>query len=433
MNYCTSSNRDLIYDIKDKQYVDAQMWHSSCNFGYNNKEIQKKVAAQLEVLPQVSGDFLHIEKLELAKIVEEEVFKRTGLHGRISFNVSGTLVVEDALKLMRKHSNKAKVAAFMGCYHGRSLTVSGISSSHRYRHLIGDFFPYAAKLFPYANCNRCFYEMKPDTCNSYCAKMVRKNFETDFYGITDDTKNEIGGFLFEICQGRSYTIPPKEFIQDMFALCKERGILTLADEIQTGMYRTGKLFAFEHYGVIPDMITMSKSFSNGLTPLSMLWVRDDLSKPDQVTPGHAHSNFANHVLGTTAALATWNYMLKQDYETQVSIKGKYLLDKLQALAANYDFIGSVDGLGLLLNIHFMKDGVPFTNLGKTATIIAQDGLFKYKGQEYGLILNSGGYSNDALKLAPSLDSSIDDLDRLTSLIAQLLNKLSTMIQQGEVK
>ena len=102
-NHCQG---EIITDLQGNNYIDTQMWHSSCNFGYRNMQIENAVRHQLDQLPQVSGDFLHVDKLLLAKEVEEAIFERTGQHGRISFNVGGTLVVEDALKIVRRHTGR---------------------------------------------------------------------------------------------------------------------------------------------------------------------------------------------------------------------------------------------------------------------------------------------------------------------------------------
>ncbi|MGJ0580640.1 aminotransferase class III-fold pyridoxal phosphate-dependent enzyme [Xenorhabdus bovienii] len=112
---------ELIHDLEGNTYIDTQMWHSSCNFGYRNPTIEQACRKQFEKLPQISGDFLHEEKLLLAEKVCQAIYERTGIKGRISFNVSGTLVVEDALKIVRQNTGRNRVATMMGGYPLRSL------------------------------------------------------------------------------------------------------------------------------------------------------------------------------------------------------------------------------------------------------------------------------------------------------------------------
>ncbi|HBE17856.1 MAG TPA: aspartate aminotransferase family protein [Cyanobacteria bacterium UBA11149] len=413
----------LIFDNEGNTYIDTGMWHSSCNFGYRNPEIESEVFQQFNTLPQACGDFLHPEKLLVAKIVVDAIYERTGIKGRVSFNVGGSLVVEDAMKIVRKNTGKNKVAVMTGSYHGRSLGTLNLSSSHRYRQYYNEF-PDKAIMFPFANCTQCFYEKKRETCNLYCAKMINKAFSNEYYGIASQTSSEIGAIAIELCQGRGYTIPPKDFYRNFIPELQQRGILVIADEIQVGMYRTGKLFAFEHFDIVPDIITLSKSFTNGLSPVSLVWAREDLVHPEVFTPGHAHSNFANHPLGTAAALASWRYMLRQDYEISVPAKGAYFLEKLKVLQGRHRFVYSVDGLGLLLNMVFADEkGVPYKNSAQLAATIAQDNNFRWEDKTWRMVLQTGGYDLNTLKFAPYLDITYSEIDRTIGILDLVLEKL----------
>ncbi len=415
---------ETLTDIDGNVYIDTQMWHSSCNFGYRNKNIEQALNRQIHTLPQVSGDFLHEEKLLLAKQICDAIYERTGLKGRVSFNVGGTLVVEDALKIVRKNTHRNRVASMMGAYHGRSLTVSGLSSSHRYRQYFGEFADRAI-MFPFAHCNQCYYEKNRSDCNCYCGRMIEKSLDTDFYGIASDNSNEIGAFFLELCQGRGYTIPPKDFFRQFVPAMQKRGILVVDDEIQIGMFRTGKLFAFEHYGIVPDIITLGKSLTNGLSPLSAVWAREEIAGRDIFTPGHAHSNYANHSLGTAAALETWRYMMESDYENRLPEISAYYLAGLQRLKEKYPHVSQVNGIGMLFNMSFVdKQGQPWKNAGKYAVTLAQDNDYLYDGKLYRLILNSGGYFCEGIKLAPCLDITPVEIDRTMALLDQVLFDLS---------
>lgn len=423
----SSCQGGLVFDNDGNTYIDTGMWHSSCNFGYRNPQIDSEVLKQFNTLPQACGDFLHREKLLIAQQVVDAIYERTGIKGRVSFNVGGSLVVEDALKIVRKNTGKNKVAVLMGAYHGRSLATLNLSSSHRYRQYFNEF-PERAIMFPFANCSQCFYEKERNTCDLYCASMIRKAFENEYYGIASANSSEIGAMVIEPCQGRGYTIPPKDFYQKFIPALRDRGILIIADEIQVGMYRTGKLFAFEHFGFVPDIITLSKSFTNGLSPVSLVWARADLVAPTVFTPGHAHSNFANHPLGTAAALATWQYMMAQDYEISVPAKGEYFLAKLRQLQARHSFIYSVDGLGMILNMVFADEtGVPYRNSAQLAAAIAQDNDFTWRDKTWRMILQTGGYDLNVLKFAPYLDISYEEIDRTIGVLDQVLEKLGPML------
>lgn len=424
VNHCKGG---IVSDIDGRNYIDTGMWHSSCSFGYRNLEIEAEVSHQLMTLPQACGDFLHREKLLLAKMVVDSIYERTGVKGRVSFNVGGSLVIEDALKIVRKHTGKNRVATMMGSYHGRSLGTLSLSSSHRYRQFYNEF-PDRAVMFPFANCAQCFYEKERETCNLYCSKMISKSFSNEYFGLASESSVEVGAIAIEPCQGRGYTIPPKDFYRSFIPELQERGVLVISDEIQVGMYRTGKLFSFEHYEFVPDIITLSKSFTNGLSPVSLVWARADLVDPKTFTPGHAHSNFANHPLGTAAALATWRYMLKQDYEISVPEKGEYFLKGLKILQARYPFVYSVDGLGLLLNMMFADEaGNPHDGAAQMAAAIAQDHDFDWNGENWRMILQTGGYNLNVLKFAPHLDISYEEIDRMLGILDSVLQKLDSKL------
>ncbi|MBD2150947.1 aminotransferase class III-fold pyridoxal phosphate-dependent enzyme [Pseudanabaena sp. FACHB-1277] len=423
----TGCQGGLLFDDHNNTYFDTGMWHSSCNFGYRNPYIESAVFKQLGTLPQACGDFLHREKLLIAKEVVDAIYARTGVKGRVSFNVGGSLVVEDALKIVRKNTKKNKVAVLMGAYHGRSLGTLSLSSSHRYRQYYNEF-PDRAIMFPFANCSQCFYEKERETCDLYCARMISKAFSNEYYGIASVSDAEVGAVVIEPCQGRGYTIPPKDFYRGFVQDLQDRGLLVVADEIQVGMYRTGKLFAFEHFGFVPDIITLSKSFTNGLSPVSLVWAREDLVHPDVFTPGHAHSNFANHPLGTAAALGTWRYMMSQDYEKSVPEKGAYFLEKLQQLQSKHSIVYSVDGLGLLLNMTFAnEEGIPYQNSAQIAAAIAQDNDFKVQGKTWRMILQTGGYNLNTLKFAPYLDITHQEIDLVIEMLDQVLQKLGVVL------
>lgn len=422
----------LIFDEQGNSYLDTGMWHSSCNFGYRNPQIEAAVIKQMTILPQANGDFLHKEKLLVAKEVVDAIYQRTGVKGRVSFNVSGSLVVEDALKIVRKNTGKNKVAVMMGAYHGRSLGALNLSSSHRYREYYNEF-PEKSVMFPFANCSQCFYEKQRENCDLYCARMINKSFSNEYYGLASSNSSEVGAVVIEPCQGRGYTIPPQEFYRQFVDNLKKRNILIIDDEIQVGMYRTGKLFAFEHFDFVPDIITLSKSFTNGLSPVSLVWAREDLVNPEIFTPGHAHSNFGNHPLGTAAALASWRYMISQDYETSVPEKGRYFLQKLQELQRCYSFVYRVDGLGLLLNMFFADEhGKPYRNSAHLAAAIAQDNDFTLHNKTWRMVLQTGGYDLNVLKFAPHLDITYEEIDRMIGVLNLVLKKLESLLVNSKI-
>src|SRR5207253_8313774 len=140
----------------------------------------------------------------------------------------------------------------------------------------------------------------------------------------------------EVVQGTGgYVIPPQGYFERLATLCRDRGILLVDDEIQMGMFRTGKMWAIEHVGAAPDVVVFGKALTNGLNPLSGIWAREELISPETFPPGSTHSTFASNTLGTAVALEAVRMMQENDYETLVQRKGAYFLAQLKDLQRRY--------------------------------------------------------------------------------------------------
>jgi len=306
-----------MFDMQGRPYLDMQMWYSAVNFGYKNREIEEAHNRQMARLPQVASQFLHREKILLAYALALESEKRFGVKGRVHFNVGGAQAVDDSLKVVRNYKKgKSLMLSFMGGYHGRTLAVNEITSSFRYRQRYGHFSN-RATFIPYPYCFRCFYEQKRDTCSFECLTYFEKLFETEYYGVVDQHGKEVeyAAFYLEPLQGTGgYIVPPRDYFARLHRVLKKYDILLVDDEIQMGFYRTGKLWAIEHFGVKPDMITFAKSLTNGLNPLSGLWAREEIISPQVFAPGATHSTFSSNPLGTAAGLAVMEYVKKNDFE-----------------------------------------------------------------------------------------------------------------------
>jgi len=143
-------NGSYLYDLHGREFLDLQMWYSAVNLGYAHPAVVAALQAQIARLPQLASQYLHREKIELAAKICESVERAFGLKGRVQFNVGGSQAIEDALKLVRKHTGRQRMLAFQGGYHGRTLGASAITSSYRYREAFGEFADRAHFLpFPY--------------------------------------------------------------------------------------------------------------------------------------------------------------------------------------------------------------------------------------------------------------------------------------------
>jgi 4-aminobutyrate aminotransferase/(S)-3-amino-2-methylpropionate transaminase len=416
-----------LFDHDDVPYLDLQMWYSTVNFGYKNERIVRALKRQIESLPQVASQYVHREKVELATMIARDAEAKFGTKGRVHFNVGGAQAVEDSLKLVRNYcGGKSLMFAFEGGYHGRTLGVSSITSSYRYRRRFGHFGERAQFIeFPYHF--RGPKGMSKEEYGDQCVARFKRLFETEFNSVWDPASGqaEYAAFYIEPIQGTGgYVIPPLNFFSELKKVLDQYGILMVADEVQMGMFRTGKLWAIEHFGVNPDVITFGKSITNGLNPLSGVWAREALINPTTFPPGSTHSTFNANPLGTAVGLEVMKLCADGGYETSVPEKGLYFLEGLKELQKRWPEIGDVDGLGLALRCEITQsDG--YTPNKPLLDKMAQEGLkgdLMVGGKRMGLVLNIGGYYKNVITLAPSLDITYAEIDLALELLDQVLRR-----------
>ena len=403
-----------LFDLHGRRYLDLQMWYSAVNLGYANPKVSEALRAQIDRLPQLACQYLHREKIELAEMICDSVKRAFGLIGRVQFNVGGSQAIEDALKLVRKTTGRQRMLAFQGGYHGRTLGASAITSSYRYREAFGEFSDRAEFLtFPYVFRSR--HRDDPSKVESDCIEELERLFEHEYTGAWNPKTGhaEFGAFFVEAIQGTGgYVIPPRGFFKRLAAICRAQGILMVDDEIQMGFYRTGRMWAMEHYDAQPDIIVFGKALTNGMNPISGIWAREEIISPDKFGPGSTHSTFSSNPLGTATGLAVMKLLANGGYETKVAAKGEYFLRGLLRLQQKHAEIGDVDGLGLALRMEMCRpDGVsPWREIADRMFQIGLEGDLEIGRDVIGLILDIGGYYKNVITLAPSLEISQAEID-----------------------
>lgn len=422
-----SCEGSFLFDRDEVPYLDLQMWYSAVNFGYRNERLNAAAHRQLDRLPQVASQYLHREKVELAALIAQDAERKFGHKGRVHFNVGGSQAIEDSLKLVRNHCRgKSLMFAFEGGYHGRTLGASAITSSYRYRRRYGHFGDRAQFIeFPYHF--RGPRGMSKEEYGHLCVQKFARLFESEYNGVWDSKTNqsEYAAFYVEPIQGTGgYVIPPLNFFSELKTVLDQHGILMVVDEIQMGVYRTGKLWSIEHFGVSPDVLVFGKAITNGLNPLSGIWAREEMINPTVFPPGSTHSTFASNPMGTAVALETFRMIGEEDFGAAVTARGKRFLDGLEVLKSRHAIVGDVDGLGLALRMEICgPDG--FTPDKATLDWMVDEGMkgdMMVDGRSYGLVLDVGGYHKNVITLAPNLLISDSEIDLSLELLDQLLDR-----------
>jgi 4-aminobutyrate aminotransferase / (S)-3-amino-2-methylpropionate transaminase / 5-aminovalerate transaminase len=420
-----------LYDMQGREYLDLQMWYSAVNLGYANPAVIDALQRQMQRLPQLASQYLHREKIELAEMICHSVERGFGMKGRVHFNVGGAQAVEDALKLVRMTTGRQRMLAFQGGYHGRTLGASAITSSYRYREAFGEFAD-RAEFIPFPYTFRSPYRGDARRTEDWSIAEFERLFAHEYAGAWNPKsgRSEFGAFFVEAVQGTGgYVIPPKGYYKRLAAICKEHGILLVDDEIQMGLYRTGKMWAMEHFDAQPDIIVFAKALTNGMNPLSGIWAREELINPGVFGPGSTHSTFASNPLGTAAALAVMKAVSTGRYEVEVPRKGAYFLDKLRQIQGRHPEVGDVDGLGLALRMEMCEvDGyTPSRRLADRMFQIGLEGGLESGGRELGLVLDIGGYYKNVITLAPSLEITPAEIDLAAVLLEKVLNRAREML------
>ena len=420
----------FMFDSKDTPYLDLQMMYSSCNFGYKNKRITDAVIDQMNKMPQLTPKFLQPYKALLSEKMSKMIEKRFGEKGRMHFNVGGAQATEDAIKIVRNYTKRNGFFAFQGGYHGRTIAATCLTSSFRYREKYGHFGD-RANFVPFPYCFRCPYGMKCESCNHFCVKQFARQFESEYKAIYDPKTGECEykAFIAEPILGTGgYIDAPKWYFKELKEILDEHGIMLVVDEVQMGMFRTGKWWAIENYGVTPDVMTFAKSITNGMNPLSGLWAKEKYIAPNVFTPGSAHSTYCSNPIGIRAAHEVVSIVEEEEnvFEREIPRKSALFMNGLNYLKSKYKEVGDVGGIGFALRMELtQKDG--FTPNRELCDAMQEEGLkgdLTYKGQKCGLVLNNGGFFKNIITLVPQLYISDEEIEMSIDLMDQLLSRLT---------
>lgn len=342
--FTAESEGALIKDVDENEYIDFTSGISCLNVGHRNPEVVKAVREQLERYLHLC---FHVTPYEPYVRLAEKLAKIApgNLEKKVMFVNSGAEAVENAVKVARYYSGKPTIVAFEYAFHGRTrLTMSLTGSVQPYKYGFGSLDP-AIHRTPYAYCYRCSFGLEYPACNMRCVEYIRDTFAVHLL------PDEVAAIIVEPIQGEGgFIVPPKEFLQGLRKICDENKILLIADEIQSGMGRTGKMFTVEHYSVVPDIITMAKSLGGGF-PLAAVIGRTDTM--DSVHVGGLGGTFGGNPVSCVAGLKA--VKLTQQLLANAEKLGKLLVSRLKEMYEKYEIIGDVRGIGLMTGVELVKN------------------------------------------------------------------------------
>lgn len=417
----------FLYDNQDIKYLDMQMFNSATNFGYQNEAYDSCILNQLHSLPSLASEFMNESRILLSEKICNYMYSNYGVRGRVHFTVGGAQAVDDALKLSFNYTQNHGVICFEGAYHGRTMAASSISSSYRYTRQFGNVID--TYTIPFPNCASCAYDL--DKCNSnslYCISRIKRLFKSEFLGVYDTNSKEsrYSTFIFEPVLGRGgYVFPEPTYYKQFFELLHSYNIVTIADEVQMGFYRTGKMWSFENYDVCPDIIVFGKAISNGLWPLSGIWANEKIISPSIWKTGSTHCTFAGHPLGTAIGMETFKIIENPDQIQKMKESSQMFSKTINQLSAEYPCIARTQVLGHAAGIDIC-DPITRKPASEEVHLLIEKALnepYIYKGERCGLILTAGGYHNASLMLSPSVFISSEELEMFNEMIHFYLNSI----------
>ncbi len=395
-----------VHDVDGNVFLDFTAGIAVCATGHCHPRVIKAIKAQADLLLHMSGtDFYYRTQIVLA---EKLACLAPGEGGKkVYFGNSGAEAVEAAFKLARWHTQRELNLAFYGAFHGRtmgalSLTASKTIQKKHYNPLVPGITH-----IPYAYCYRCPYNLSYPQCGLGCVNWVE-----DTLFRTTIPPEEVAAIIVEPIQGEGgYIVPPPDFHLELYRIAKKYGILYVVDEVQTGMGRTGKMFAMEHFGVDPDIIALAKGIASGM-PLGALTARAEIM--DWEAGSHA-STFGGNPVSCQAALATIE-LLEEGLINNAVVQGEYLMAGLREFQQSFECMGDVRGKGLMVAVEFVKD-----RENKKPAREWRNEVIKKAFQKGLLLLGCG---ENSIRFSPALTVTAAEIDECLSIFDDVVREVA---------
>mgnify|MGYP003362203845 FL=1 len=356
-----------LIDSEGKAYLDFSSGIGVTNLGFH-PQVQ-------QALIQQAGRIWHSPNLYLSSLQEQVAQELAGSYDYLAFFCnSGAEANEAAIKLARKATGKQGIVTFQQSFHGRTFGAMAATGQDKIKEGFGDGVPH----FSYAVYN-------------------------DLASVEDLVNQDTAAVMLELVQGESGVRPAEEaFVKDLADFCQQEGILLIVDEVQTGMGRTGQLYSFEHYGIIPDIVTLAKGLANGL-PAGALLGKSSLAPA--FGPGSHGSTFGGNKLALAAALETLHIMKEAGFLEEVRSKSDILLEQLQLAFQDHPKISAVRGLGMMIGIETSA------SLSRLVEAARQKGL---------IILTAG---ENVIRLLPPLTISREEIQQGIAILKEVFSEV----------
>jgi 4-aminobutyrate aminotransferase len=402
-------------DVNGKKYIDFLTSAAALNTGHCHPKVVDAIKKQVHQFLNYTSAYMYYENI--VELAEELVRITPGSFAKkVAFGLTGSDANDGAIKLARIFTNRKKIIAFLRSYHGSTygaLSLSAISLNMRRK--LGPYLPEIYHI-PFPDCYRCPLGNHYPDCKLACLEYFKMLMQTMI------PPEEIAAVIIEPIQGDAgIIIPPDPYLSALKQICEEKGILFIAEEVQTGFGRSGKWFAIDHWEVEPDIILLGKSIASGM-PLSAMVARKEIMDSWEA-PAHLFTMGGNPV-SCAAALATIEIIEEEHLIEKAQEMGDYIVKRFKELQEKHKMIGDVRGRGLLIGVDLVKDRTTKTRAAKdTAKII-------WRCWERGLILTF--FSQSVLRIAPPLIIEKSEVDQAINIIEQSMTEVEKGLIPDEV-
>ena len=395
----------MVYAEDRKEYLDCFSGISVVNAGHCHPKIVQAAKHQMD-------KFIHCSTYvyynpAAGRLAQELAEISPGSLQKSFFGSSGAEAIEGAMRLAKHYTGKNEFVALTQSFHGRTYATLSITGNSGRKLDSGPYMPGVA-FAPAPYFYRCPFGSKTeDECGERAAMALKD-------AITYQTSNNVAAFVAEPVMGEGgIIVPPSNYFKLVREILDDLGILFIADEVQSGFGRTGKMFAIEHYDVVPDIMTMAKGIAAGF-PLSAFTAKPDIG--DAFSPGSHLSTFGGNAVCCAAASANLEVFQEEKLVENAARQGNKLIDKLKPLEEELTLVGNVRGKGLMIGIELVTDS------DKTPAV-EQAKLIKSSCREKGLLTGVGGSFANVIRLQPPLIISNDEVARIVSVLSEVLREI----------
>jgi len=396
-----------VTDIAGNKYIDCCAGTFNLSLGYNNNKILNAVHEQLKYAVHFSSSYCNDPLIKfvnrLAMLTPKELKL---IHPKVC---SGSVANEGAIRMAQKYTQKSDIISWFRSHLGQTIAMTNLSGNSFRRKSFPNSQHFALHV-PDPYCHRCFYRQKPETCAFLCVERIN-----DF--ILYASSGNIACMIVEPITGNGgNVIPPKGYFRQLKKLCDENDIILIFDEIQTGIGRTGYLFASEYFEIVPDIMTLAKGLGGIGFQIAAIVAKDKFQGLE--TYEHSFTYGAN-LLGMTAAEKTLEIVSDPNFLDNVKKIGGYIIETLKKIKKTTPIISDIRGLGLMIGVEISdSDGNPDVNITNRIVKLARN---KYK-----LLLRTSMYGRgNVIKIRPSLNISQSDSEEMCNRLIKLFDEFNT--------